>query len=102
MHLPKDCQHYQKEKRGSHGTEPKRNPKRKRTSEIATSEEELLLISENSEVNLVGDESTWVVDSGASFHLTPDKGFFSSYTVGDHGFVKMGNEGCERCRAEAS
>ena len=27
------------------------------------------------------------------FHLTPDKGRFSLYTTGDHGCVKMGNEG---------
>ena len=30
---------------------------------IETSEEELLLINEQNEVNLVGDEMTWVVDS---------------------------------------
>ena len=30
-----------------------------------------MLITEESELNLAGDEMTWVVDSGASFHLTP-------------------------------
>ena len=35
---------------------------RKGTSIIATREEEQLLISEQSEVNLVSDEMTWVVD----------------------------------------
>ena len=68
----------------------------KNTSAIMTSEEELLLISEQNKVNLVGDESTWVVDSGASFHLTPGQKCFSLYKAGDHGFVKMGNEGA--CR----
>ena len=43
-------------------------------------------------VKLAGDESTWVVDSGASFHLTPKKECFSLYTTGDYGYVKMGNE----------
>ena len=62
-------------------------------SEITTSEEELLLIIEECELHLVSDESTWVVDSGASYHLTPDWKCFSSYKVGDHGFFKMGNEG---------
>ena len=55
-----------------------------------------MLIREQSKLNLVGDESTWVVDSGASFHLTPDRKCFSSYKAGDHGVVKMGNEGA--CR----
>ena len=37
-----------------------------------------------------------MVDSGASYHLTPDRKCFSSYRAGDHGVVKMGNEGA--CR----
>ena len=40
-----------------------------------------MLITEESELNLAGDEMTWVVDSGASFHLTPDRKCFSSYTA---------------------
>ena len=52
-----------------------------------------MLITEESELNLAGDEMTWVVDSGALFHLTPDEKCFSSYTAGDHNCVRMGNEG---------
>ena len=63
---------------------------------IATSEEELLRITEESELHLVSDETTWVVDSRASYHLTPDQKCFSLYRTGDHGVVKMGNEGA--CR----
>ena len=54
---------------------------------IATSEEELMLITEESELNFASDETMWVVDFGASFHLTPDQKCFSSYTTGDHGCV---------------
>ena len=61
-----------------------------------TSEEELLLITEESEVHLVSEETAWVVDSEVSFHLTLDWKCFSSYRVGKHSFVKMGNEGA--CR----
>ena len=43
-------------------------------------------------MNLADDESTWVDDSGASFHLTPKKDCFSSYTTGDYGYMKMGNK----------
>ena len=56
----------------------------------------MLLITEENELHLVIDETTWVVDSGTSHHLTPDWKCFSSYRAGDHGFVKMGNEGA--CR----
>ena len=51
--------------------------------------EELLLITEESEVHLVRDETTWVLDSGVSYHLTPHRKCFSSYNAG----VKMENEG---------
>ena len=37
--------------------------------------------------------STWVVDLGVSFHLTPKRECFASYTARDYGYVKMGNDG---------
>ena len=103
-HFQKNYRHFQKEKGGVNGVElkekggadsvqPKWILKSNNTSAIATSEEELVLINEQNIMNLVGDESTWVIDSGASFHLTPDQKCFSSYKAGDLGSVKMGNEG---------
>ena len=53
----------------------------------------MLLITEESELHLFIDETTWVVDFRASYHLTIDRKCFSSYRASDHGFVKMGNEG---------
>ena len=55
-----------------------------------------MFISEQTEVNLTIEESTWVVDTDVSFHLTPNKECFSSYTAGYHDYVKMGNDGA--CR----
>ena len=34
-----------------------------------------------------------MIDSGASIHATPRKDFFTSYTSGDFGSVRMGNDG---------
>ena len=65
----------------------------KETLEITTSEEELLLITKENELNLTSDETTWIVNSRVSFHLTSDQKLFSSYTTGDHGCERMGNEG---------
>jgi hypothetical protein len=65
----------------------------KNTSAIATSEEEMLLyICEQASVNLANVECSWIVDSGASFQLTPKRECFSSYIAGDYGYVRMGNE----------
>ena len=36
---------------------------------------------------------SWVVDSGASFHITSHKEYFTSYTSGVTGQVRMGNSG---------
>ncbi|RDX90379.1 hypothetical protein CR513_27759, partial [Mucuna pruriens] len=44
-------------------------------------------------VNLVSNESMWIIDSSATLHVTPRKKFFTSYTSGDFGVLKMGNDG---------
>ena len=44
-------------------------------------------------VNLACDDSSWVMDSGASCHITPRHDFFTSYTAGDFGTIKLGDEG---------
>ena len=92
-HFQKNCRHFGKEKGGDDGAKPRKIPDRKGTSSIMTSEEEILLISKQNEVNFVSDETTWVVNSGVSFHLNPDQKCYSSYTAGDHGLVKMGSKG---------
>ena len=35
---------------------------------------------------------SWVVDSGASFHATPDKKYFHDYIQGDFGHVHLGDD----------
>ena len=47
----------------------RRGVDRKGSTTIAGSEEELMLITEESELNLVDDKMTWVVESGASSTL---------------------------------
>ncbi|KAE8672557.1 hypothetical protein F3Y22_tig00111837pilonHSYRG00278 [Hibiscus syriacus] len=43
-------------------------------------------------LNVAYDDSSWIVDSDASFHVTPHGNFFSSYQSGDFGMVQMGNQ----------
>ncbi|RDX73801.1 hypothetical protein CR513_46532, partial [Mucuna pruriens] len=35
----------------------------------------------------------WIIDSGATLHVTPRKEFFTSYIASDFGVLKMGNDG---------
>ena len=36
------------------------------------------------------------IDSGATLHVTSRKDFFTSYTPGDFGVLKMGNDGMSK------
>ena len=40
-------------------------------------------------VNLATQDSNWVIDSGASFHVSSHSDFFTSYRIGDFGNVRM-------------
>ncbi|VFQ73301.1 unnamed protein product [Cuscuta campestris] len=59
----------------------------------ATTSCDLIVVSDNDLINVASDESSWVIDSGAAFHVTSRKDFFTSYTPGDYGVLKMGNDG---------
>ena len=37
-----------------------------------------------------------MIDSGVSFHVTSHEDLFTSYTLGDFGHVRMGNEGMSK------
>ena len=37
------------------------------------------------------EDTEWVVDTAASYHVTPHKDYFTTYKAGDFGAVKMGN-----------
>ena len=56
--------------------EPRKISDDKNISPIATNEEELLFICEQASVNLTNVKCSWVVNSGASFHLTPKRKCF--------------------------
>ncbi|RDX67192.1 hypothetical protein CR513_53961, partial [Mucuna pruriens] len=43
-------------------------------------------------VNLVSDEGMWIINSGVTLHVIPTNEFFTSYTLGDFGVLKMGND----------
>jgi hypothetical protein len=51
----------------------------------------MFLVEEENYLNVASDDCIWIIDSGASFHVTPHEELFSSYQKGDFGMVKMGN-----------
>ena len=60
---------------------------------VATTTSDFLIVYDSDVVNFACQETSWVIDSGALIHATPQKDFFTSYTSGDFGSVRMGNDG---------
>ncbi|KAL2347981.1 hypothetical protein Fmac_001981 [Flemingia macrophylla] len=52
---------------------------------------DLVCLREYDTINLVSDESMWIIDSGATLHVTSRKEFFTSYTSGTTTFKSLGN-----------
>jgi len=58
--------------------------------------DDLVILHDPNSLNLVSDESMWIIDSGATLHVTVRNEFFTSYTPGDFGVLKMGNDGVSK------
>jgi len=49
------------------------------------------LIREENYLNIAYGDCSWIVDSSASFHISPHEDFFSNYKKGDYGTMKWRN-----------
>ena len=69
-----------------------KNSEKKQNDTAVVIDGELMIIRDDASVNLIGQEMDWVIDSGASFHVTSQADFFTSYSQDEFGNVRMGNE----------
>ncbi|GJU87271.1 hypothetical protein Tco_1294817 [Tanacetum coccineum] len=60
------------------------------STEVNTTTDSTFVCSDYDMVNLAHDDSSWILDSGATRHVATRKEYFSSYTPGDFGVVRMG------------
>ena len=51
--------------------------------------DEFNIIYDDDFINLITNKTSWVIDSGATIYATRRREFFSSYTPGNLGVVKM-------------
>ena len=72
-HFQRNCRQLKQEKGIVDDVEPRNFFDDKNTLATETGEEELLFISEQASVNIANVECSLVVDSSASFHLTPKR-----------------------------
>lgn len=73
----------------------KAEDKKDREVAAVASGEDIILFTECVDQCLAttSNQVDWVVDTGASYHATPRREFFTSYRTGDLGVIRMGNNG---------
>ncbi|KAL0551899.1 hypothetical protein IC582_010991 [Cucumis melo] len=91
-HIKKYCRKLKRDSKNHKGKE-KKNDDDSDTDTITVATENFYILSDGDVVNLAIQQSSWVIDSGASVHATSKREFFASYTPGDFGSVRMGNDG---------
>ena len=57
---------------------------------------DIMIVIDDGYVSLATQDSSWVIDYGASFHVTSHSDFFTSYRISDFGNVRMGNIGVSK------
>jgi hypothetical protein len=86
--MKRECRKFKKEQLKEKGEEQKEE---KDTTVVAL-DGDVVFAFDEAYANITCDESRWVVDTAASFHINPHRDFFSSYTSGHFGWVRMRNE----------
>ena len=95
-HVIKDRQFMKREKSRDRGNNYNKREDKDETITTVVSNGEVVIVYDHDSINLTNQEYEWVVDFAASFHVTPHRDYFISYTVGDFGHVKMGNQGVSK------
>ena len=86
-HMKKNCFKWKEEQAQSSS-----QPKNKGGETLVTHGDVAYCSTHNETCLHVSREDTeWVVDTAASYHVTPHKEYFTTYKAGDFGVVKMGN-----------
>ena len=95
-HIKSECRKYKKDLAAGKVANKNEQKCENGAANVAECEEgeDYLVIEDDECYSVVRDDAmSWVVDSGASFHITSHKEYFSSYTSGVTGQVRMGNIG---------
>lgn len=70
---------------------PKKNKEYGTITAVASNDENIFFIRDDNHLNFAFSVCTWIVDTRASFHVTPREELFSSYQRGNFGTLNMGN-----------
>ena len=90
-HFSRDCYHNKDSKNYRKKDSSQEDKEAKENTAAITSDGEIYLLCESNTIDVAHHDATWVIDTTASYHVTPSKEWFSTYEEGDYGHLKMGN-----------
>lgn len=96
-HVKKFCWQLKKEKAKASKDKSTNKDDGSKEDKVNVTHDDFLVVEEFESVNLVDNSTSWVIDSGASIHVTSRRDLFTSYTPGDFGDVKMAHQGVAKC-----
>ncbi|KAG8367017.1 hypothetical protein BUALT_Bualt16G0028600 [Buddleja alternifolia] len=88
-HYERDCRNKKRDQNNGNNENKKDD---KDTTAVAT-DGDVVIICDDACVSSSCQETDWIIDSGASYHITPHRDMFTSYTSGNFGRVRMANHG---------
>ncbi|RDX79127.1 hypothetical protein CR513_40483, partial [Mucuna pruriens] len=91
-HIHKHCFLWKNENKGKKDKSKEKSNDDDDDHVTTTIGDDLVILRDFELVNLVSNENIWIIDSGATLHVTPRKEFFTCYTSGDLRVLKMGND----------
>ena len=86
-HFQRECRKYKRDQDKTNG----KKEETQSTTAVAF-DDEVMIACDDACINLTCQEPSWVIDSAATYHVTSRRDFFSSYSKGDFGHVRMGND----------
>ncbi|KAG8387460.1 hypothetical protein BUALT_Bualt02G0023600 [Buddleja alternifolia] len=88
--------HYERDCRKKKRDQKNRNNENKKNDKDTTAmvtDGDVVIIYYDTCVSSSCQETDWIIDSGASYHITPHRDMFTSYMSGNSGRVRMANHG---------
>lgn len=89
-------EHFKRECRKWKAKQSRNQPVEASQANTTIAGDEVEVVLDDNIINLTYQDQTWVVDSGASFHVTSRKDIFSSYVAREFGFLRIGNNGASK------
>ena len=88
-HMKRNCYAWKREQK--EGKNQMKDENKNTKAALSDEDVAVLFFGDEECLPVTDNEVEWIIDTTASYHVTPNMEFFTSYRPGDFGTVKMGN-----------